>query len=328
MAQTNHMASKAHAKSAADWVARLSGEPVEADWLAFEAWLDADAGHRAAYDRALALSLSIDSQAPVLIERLDSVARRSARTGRASRQTYWGATLMSVAAVAVAFGALTYRPQAKTDLYATAKGQRRDVVLSDGTRVALSADTRLTVAMRRDRRELTLASGEAAFQVVHDPSRPFVVHLGDRDVRDVGTEFDASREAGIIRVTVREGMVAVLRHGADRSLSLGPGSRLEHKEGSRDTVVMAADPDDAFSWRAGRLIYRGRPLPEVAADLNRYGQDQIRVTGPAADLKFTGVLTIGDQPAMIRRLTDLLPITASPPRKDGVILLSELNSSK
>jgi transmembrane sensor len=301
---------------------------VEADWLAFETWLNANAGHRAAYDGALALSLSIDSQASWLVERVESVARSPARALRTSRQTYWGAALMSVAAVAVTFAALHPKPEPKADVYATAKGERRDIVLSDGTHVALNAGSRLSVVMRRDRRELTLAWGEAAFQVVHDPARPFVVHLGDRDLRDVGTEFDASRQAGMIRVTVREGMVAVLRPGAGRSLSLGPGSRLERKEGSLDTVVMAADPNDAFSWRTGRLIYRSRPLSEVAADLNRYGEDEVRVTGPAADLKFTGVLTIGDQPAMIRRLTDLLPITASPPRKDGVILLSELNSSK
>ena len=328
MAQTNHMAFKAHAKSAADWVARLSGEPVEADWLAFETWLSADAGHRPAYDRAIALSLSIDDQAPALAERVESVARRPARTSQTARRTYWGAALMSVAAVAVTFSALHPKPEPKAEIYATAKGERRDIVLSDGTHVALNAASRLSVVMQRDRRELTLASGEAAFQVVHDPARPFVVHLGDRDLRDVGTEFDASRQAGMIRVTVREGMVAVLRPGAGRSLSLGPGSLLEHKEGSPDTVVMAANPDDAFSWRAGRLIYRARPLSEVVADLNRYGQEEVRVTGSAANLKFTGVLAIGDQPAMIHRLTGLLPVTASPPRKDGVILLSELNSSK
>jgi transmembrane sensor len=328
MAQTNHMAFKAHARSAADWVARLSGEPVEADWLAFEAWLSADAGHRPAYDRALVLSLSIDSQASSLADRVETVARRPARTSQTARHAYWGAALMSVAAVAVTFAVLQPRPEPKAEVYATAKGERRDIVLSDGTRVALNAASSLSVVMKRDRRELTLASGEAAFKVVHDPTRPFVVHLGDRDLRDVGTEFDASRQGGMIRVTVREGMVAVLRHGADRSLSLGPGGRLEHKEGSLDTVVEAANPDDAFSWRTGRLIYRGRPLSEVAADLNRYGGDEVRVTGAAANLKFTGVLAIGDQPSMVRHLTDLLPVTASPPRKDGVILLSELNSSK
>jgi transmembrane sensor len=324
MAQTKQMASKAQAQDAADWVARLSGEPVEGDWLAFEAWLNAAPGHRAAYDRALALSLAIDHQAPVLIDRIEAAARRPVRV----RQTYWGAGLISVAAVAVTFAALHPAPEPKAEVYATAKGERRDLVLSDGTRVSLSAASRLLVTIERDRRELTLATGEAAFQVAHDANRPFEVRLGDRILRDVGTEFDAVRQAGVIRVTVREGMVAVLRPGAPRSLSLGAGSRMEHKEGNPDTVVTAADTDDAFAWRTGRLIYRARPLSEVAADLSRYGADEVRVQGPAADLKFTGVLTIDDQADMVRRVTGLLPVVASPTRKDGVILLSELNNSK
>ena len=315
---------KTIAHGAADWVARLSGEPVEADWLAFEVWLNAADGHRAAYDRALALSLSIDRQGSALMEQAAPAARRPVM----ARQAWWGGGLAAAAAVAVTFVALHPKTEPKAEIYATAKGERRDIVLSDGTRVALGAASRLDVTMQREQRQLTLASGEAAFSVVHDPSRPFIVHVGDRDLRDVGTEFDVTRENGMIRVSVREGMVAVTRPGNDRSLSLGPGSSLQHREGSSDTVVMAANPDEAFSWRTGRLIYRDRPLSEVAADLTRYGADEVRVTGPAADLKFTGVLAVDDQPSMVRRLTSLLPVVASPPRKDGVILLSELNKSR
>lgn len=124
---------------------------------------------------------------------------------------------------------------------------------------------------------------------------------------------------------MREGMVAVHRPGNDpRSLSLGPGSRLEHREGSSESMVLAADTDQAFSWRTGRLIYRNRPLSEVAADLSRYGQDRVAVKGRVADLKFSGVLTIDNQAAMIQRLSQLVPVGAR--RNDGVVTLSALNS--
>ena len=93
-----------------------------------------------------------------------------------------GEALTSVAAVAVTFAAPASQARAQgRGLRHFAKGERRDIVLSDGTQVALNAASSLSVVMKRDRRELTLASGEAAFKVVHDPARPFVVHLGDRD---------------------------------------------------------------------------------------------------------------------------------------------------
>ncbi len=336
MSQAKHMAAQGLTKQAADWVARLSGQPGEADWLAFEAWLGGDETRRAAYDQALALSLAVDREAEALADR---VARADDRpsAGRPSvdglgsarrNPILWGAGLTAVAAVAVTFAALHPRTEPKAAVYATAKGERRNIVLADGTRIALNTDSRLTVVMQRDRRELTLASGEAAFQVVHNPGRPFVVHLGDRVLRDIGTEFDAVRRDGVIAVTVREGMVALQRPGDDqRSLMLGPGSRVEHREGSQDTVVLAANSDDAFSWRAGRLIYRNRPLSDVVADLSRYGDGQVKAVGPAANLRFTGVLTIDNPAAMAHRLAGLLPVVASS-GKDGVILLSELNSTQ
>jgi transmembrane sensor len=324
MTQGKTMAYKAHSREAAEWVARLGGEPAEADWLAFEQWLNAADGRRTAYDRALALSLSIDRHGAALSDLLDRASAPRAKPAAAA----WGAGLMTMAAAAVTFAALHPKPQPQVLTYATAKGERRDLVLADGTRVALNAGSTLSAAIGRDRRELTLVSGEAAFRVAHDPGRPFLVHVGDRVLRDVGTEFDVLRQNGEVTVTVREGMVSVQRSADDpRSLSLGPGSRLEHVEGSAKFEVLAADADEAFAWRAGRLIYRSRALSDVAADLNRYGEEEVRVAGPAAALRFTGVLTIDNQKAMIQRLTSLMPIAASP-RNDGVILLSALNSAR
>src|SRR5205823_5045307 len=117
--------------------------------------LNAAAGHRAAYDRALALSLSIDSQAPALVDGVTLAARRPVSAQRA----WWSGGLMAAAALAVTFAALHPKPEPKAQVYATAKGERRDIVLSDGTRVALNAASRLLVTIKRDRRELTLASG-------------------------------------------------------------------------------------------------------------------------------------------------------------------------
>ena len=323
MKNKTDMGSKATLKAAADWTARLGGAPGEADWLEFEQWLNAAPGHRAAYDRALALSLSVEQDGPVLTDRMsrpDAARRRNL--------ALWGGSGLSVA-LAAAFAVVVLQPQlaAKPTLYATGKGERRDVVLADGTRVTLNADTRLSVLLKRDRRDLTLASGEAAFQVVHDPSRPFTVQAGDRVLQDVGTDFDVKRQGGLLTVSVREGEVAVLRPQGAPNLSLGAGGHLEHREGGADQVTATADADDAFAWRSGRLIYRDRPLSDVAADLSRYGGEEIRADGAAANLRFSGVLTIDNQDGMVGRLTRLLPVVASD-RKDGVIVLSELNTSR
>ena len=317
--------------AAADWAARLSGEPGEADWLAFEAWLQAP-GRRAAYDRALAVWLAVDGQAEALAaaiaDRVDEeAAAPPGRAGRRGPSLWRGAGMSGVAALAVTVAVLNPQKPVQPHVYSTARGQHREVVLSDGTKVALNTGTTLSVRRTPHAREITLARGEAAFEVTHDVNRPFTVHAGDRVLQDIGTVFDVTREDGLMSVTVREGVVAVQRaDSAQGSLKLSAGMRLEHREGAPYSAVLAADTEQAFAWRSGRLIYRDRPLAEVAADLARYGDDEVKVSGPAAKLRFSGVLTIDSEPAMVARLSDLLPLTAA--RKDGVITLSELSRTR
>jgi transmembrane sensor len=329
MTNANIIAANRQDQAAADWVARLSGEPVEADWLQFETWLSADPSHRVAYDKALMLSLEIERLAqPIADALLGEPAPQAAREPSGGPALWFSSAMMSVAAIAIAVAVV--HPDSKPmrpDVYATAKGQRRDVILSDGTKIALNTASDISVSMQPHLREVTLARGEAAFTVTHDASRPFVVHVGDRTLVDLGTDFDVLREDGQLTVTVREGLVGVqLAGNKDRNLKLTAGMRLKHREGSPDSLVQVADTDQAFSWRAGRLVYRDRPLAEIAADLNRYGESLVKVQGQASALRFSGVLTIDNQNAMVQRLTALLPVSSS--RKDGVITLSELNSTR
>jgi transmembrane sensor len=326
MTPANHIADsdlEPDLQVAADWVARLSGEPGEGDWLAFEAWLCDGSGRRPAYDRALAVWLQMDG----LAEHMSDAPAPSPPARRAARGPglWLSASAMTIVAAAVGFAVLHPAPPSPAQVYATARGEHRAFTLADGTRVALNTGSSITVRLGRTR-EITVAEGEAAFQVSHNPNRPFVVIAGDRVLRDIGTDFDVQREQGMVTVTVREGMVEVQRPGGERSLSLGPGSRWAHREGSGDSLVTATDTDQVFAWRSGRLIYRDRPLSDIAADLSRYGGERVTAAGPAGALRFSGVLTIDNQQAMVQRLTGLLPVSSS--RKDGAIVLRELNTAR
>src|SRR5690349_17398343 len=77
-----------------------------------------------------------------------------------------------------------YTSPTAAQTFATAVGKRDSVRLSDGTRVLLAPESRLTVAMGYGKkvRELEL-TGEAYFDVHHDAAHPFVVHAGGADIR-------------------------------------------------------------------------------------------------------------------------------------------------
>jgi transmembrane sensor len=311
---------------------RIDSSAGESDWLELQAWLEADPEHRATYDRVERLFAELEAAAPQLTAGLDerpgaAAARRSSadRRGRArlfTRRAFGG---FAAAAAAAAIAVVVMQPQAPvaTQTYETAKGETREVVLADGSHVHLNSASRLTVRFEKSRRRVELAEGEAAFDVTHDASRPFVIAAGERDVRVVGTEFDVLRHEGALRVTVLSGVVAI--QAPERApatvqpVILRAGDQLDHRAGTRLWTVSKVDPQVAFAWKNGDLIYSDRPLDEVVSDLNRYFATPLRVEGPAASLRFSGVLKIEGEVAVVRRLEAFLPVEAV--RETGGVVL-------
>ena len=87
----------------------------------------------------------------------------------------------------------------------------REIHLSDGSEVTLGARSSLEVAFRLHERRVALTSGLAFFSVSKNPSRPFIVLVGDKEVRVVGTKFEVRRDPAGMRVSVVEGTVEVMQ---------------------------------------------------------------------------------------------------------------------
>ncbi|MBS0362781.1 MAG: FecR domain-containing protein [Proteobacteria bacterium] len=300
---------------ASAWLARLSGESlVEQDGHAFEAWLAADPLNRPAYQRALADWQEFEVRADAVLEELKAVDRRRAMGARA-RWSGWIAGGGLVAAAAAALVILPTIPrEAPAQTYQTARAQHQSVKLADGTTIDMDAETRLTVRMSGSRRQVALAGGQAIFNVVHDPARPFTVETGGREIRDVGTQFEVRNRGDGLTVTVAQGKVEVRpgASGVGQTYLLTPGERLAIGQGGVE-AVRAVDPQETFSWRSGRLVYRNQPLQDVVADLNREFAQQIDIGDPAlARIPITGVIVLDDPKAVATRLSLMLPVKAVP----------------
>jgi len=312
---------------ASAWLARLQREDIaEQDGLEFEAWLVAAPGNRAAYTRALSLWHEFEAAAPQVQDELAALQRRDAlRTrGGTTRRWWMGAGGMAIAAgLAVAVLPGIVAQQATAETYATGKGERKRVTLADGSIVDLNAETKLSVTYGRGERKIELAEGEAIFDVTHDAKRPFTVAAASREVRVLGTQFDVRQRQGDLMVTVARGKVQVrpmIAESAGRAFTLTPGQRLEVARSGHEELQLV-DPQEAFSWRAGRLIYRGEPLANVVADLNRQYVEQIEVSDPElGKMPVTGVIVLDDQPAVVARLSLMLPIRSVPSDR-GLLLL-------
>lgn len=123
-----------------------------------------------------------------------------------------------------AFYFLNQRPQGDSLSYnqvITTKGQKSQVILSDGTRVWLNAETVLEypVAFNKDQREVYL-EGEAFFEVQKKENKiPFIVKTDDIDIEVLGTCFNvmAYADEETVETTVVEGSILVLTKGLEPS---------------------------------------------------------------------------------------------------------------
>jgi transmembrane sensor len=307
------------AEQAASWFARLQGEAATGDdWLAFEQWLLASPRNVRAYERLETLWIDLEyapvtrelGGRPLLAARRRAPARRMDPDQR-RRRAWMGAGAAIAASLAVALGVALQPAAVASQTFETAPGQTKQITLADGTHIQLNAGSRIMVSLGRDARRVQMADAEAVFDVTHDPARPFLIGVGDRQVRVVGTEFNLRHRASFVNLTVRRGVVEVRPANALASAPtrVTVGQELVHTEGEDAQVLKVADPDQAFAWTAGQLIYRDQPLSEVAADLSRrFGTTVRTADAQTAALRFSGVLVTDNQPAVLRRLEAYAPV--------------------
>jgi ferric-dicitrate binding protein FerR (iron transport regulator) len=121
-------------------------------------------------------------------------------------------------------------PVFKQNIVATQKGSKSNILLPDGTTVWINSDTRLTYekSFGERKREVTL-EGEAFFEVVHDKSRPFIVHTKNMDVRVLGTVFNVrayNNEAEAQATLVSGSVEVLLKDKHNKKVILKPSEKL------------------------------------------------------------------------------------------------------
>lgn len=317
--------------AAVHWHVRLSEAAEERHWQEFTAWLEASPGNRLAYDEVELLVAELGDIRQEMAAALAGLAigartgerppaaviplRRPAASSAVRPQSRRGALVAGfamAAGLALAIGLWQPAPErpaeAAAEIYQTALGGSRDVALADGSRMHLNTATKVAVTLGEHERRVVLSEGEALFEVAPDPARPFIVVAGDETVRAVGTAFNVLRHAGAVTVTVSHGVVEVRPLAAGAPQRLGIGQQHRREEGQVTYTVARVDPEAATAWRSGRLVYEARPLGEVVSDLNRYFATRISLEEAASQLRFSGVLVLDGETAVLHRLEQLLPV--------------------
>lgn len=148
------------------------------------------------------------------------------------------------------------------------RGGEYKVVLADGTKVWLNAESELTypVVFTQNTRKVIL-SGEAYFEVTKDTTRPFYVQTGDMEVKVLGTSFNVSAYPKSKRqTTLVDGRVAVSLNC--QHVVIAPGQQAT--ETTKGLEVREVNVKDYIAWRKKRFVYENELLQKVLDDLQRW----------------------------------------------------------
>jgi len=191
------------------------------------------------------------------------------------------AASLLLAAVAIAMFGYRFSPADETPVFAeisNPEGQQSRILLPDSSVVYLAGGSRIRYkkgfsGMERD----IHLEGEAFFDVVHRPDRPFVVKSGNISTVVLGTSFNvrAFRADDKIVVTVKTGRVGVMSSNSGRQQLLRylvPDEQIEINTATGLYTFSDADAVAVSAWVRNEFIFYNMPLREIVSSLeHRYG---------------------------------------------------------
>jgi transmembrane sensor len=302
-------------EAAASWAVRLS-DPACTDDVraAFEAWRDASPSHEAAFEREAAVWDRFDRLRALRPADVEPDPDMLAPPARAQPMVRWAAAAAGAAVLSsIGFWSINAAPA-----YATAIGERRLLVLEDGTRVELNTNSRIVVRYRAGKRQVKLVKGEALFEVAADPDRPFVLTAGDRQVEAQGSAFNVRLDDEAVQVIVAKGTVEVAEReafgGASDQARLQAGIvGVYGDDGGLSRSIAPSRIDQALAWRRGQIALNGQTLQNAVAEFNRYSDERkLVVADPSiAGYQLGGYFRVEDMEGFVRALQTTFPVKAT-----------------
>lgn len=183
-------------------------------------------------------------------------------------------------------------------------GETQKINLADGSQLMLNANStvRFASSWGQDVREVWL-EGEGFFEVAHDPTKPFVVHTTQGDIKVLGTSFNAYQRGEKLNVTLIEGKVN-LRLPSTQEIVMKPGHqvRIEQDQITHDSI----DIEPIIAWKNGHLLFRDATIRSIIERLKVEFDWKIVVTNPdILDKRIHAVIHEYDPEVLLNALAEI-----------------------
>jgi len=269
----------------------ITGQASAAEIAELNAWIAESEQHQQYYLQMESLFVNADStesqqnfdtdaawlKIKSAIKPESKVVELKPKSGGSSVWKYLAAASVVVAIVAI----VLFSGNGKTVEFAMNSG---DAVLRDtlpgGVVASLNKQSKLTIE-HNEKKGKTHAqlSGQAHFEIVHDPSREFIVETQDVFIRDIGTVFSVLSHPGndSITVIVTEGEVSFYKeNNSGITVTAGEAGIYHKPTGKFSKLNIEADEklENAAGFADKNFKFRNASMSKVLERINEaYGSD-------------------------------------------------------
>lgn len=171
----------------------------------------------------------------------------------------------------------------------TPRGGQWSVILPDGTKVMLDATSSIKYPVRFIGKERNVeVTGQAYFEVAHNPKMPFLVKTKSQVVEVLGTHFNVNvyTDEPLSTVTLLEGRVKILK--GLKTAVLKPGQQAVTYNGANNISVKKVDAESFVAWKTGRFFFNKADIQTVMRQLSRWYDVEVSYKGTMPQQQFNG----------------------------------------
>ena len=191
-------------------------------------------------------------------------------------------------------------------------GMRSYVILPDGTKVWLNAESKLryTVPFIRENRNIQI-EGEAFLNVAHNKKSPFILETANTTIEVTGTSFNvkAYPEDEYVSVALQEGSVKLSANNGteNKTAEMKAGDFFMVEKGTSNIKSVPTSIEKQIAWHNNILVLDETPMEEVASLLERwYGVKVFIADDELKKYKFS--TTFENEP--LNRVLELLELSS------------------
>lgn len=182
----------------------------------------------------------------------------------------------------------------------TPRGGQWSVILPDGTKVMLDAISSIKYPVRFTGKERNVdITGQAYFEVAHNPKMPFRVRTKNQVIEVLGTHFNVNVYADepLSRVTLLQGGIKISK--GMKTAILKPGQQAITANGTNGINVQNVDAENFVTWKTGRFFFNKADIQTVMRQLSRWYDVEVSYKGIMPTQQFNGDIQRNLQAAQI-----------------------------